>query len=501
MELSFSSPALYILYFLLFLLVKQLLKPKSQKKLPPGPRTLPIIGNLHQLMGPLPHRTLKDLSDKHGPLMHLKMGERSAIIVSDARMAKIVLHNHGLAVADRSVNTVASIMTYNSLGVTFAQYGDYLTKLRQIYTLELLSPKKVRSFYSCFEDELDGFVKSIKSQVGQPMVLYEKASTYLYATICRTIFGSICKEREKMIKIVKRTSLLSGTPLRLEDLFPSMRVFCRFSKTLNQLRGLLQEMDDILEDIIIEREKTTEISTEAKDDEDMLSVLLRHKWHNPSGAKFRITNADIKAIIFELILAATLSVADVTEWAMVEILRDPKSLKKVYDEVREVCKEKKRVTGYDVEKLEYMHLCVKESTRIHPAAPLLVPRECREDFEVDGYTVPKGAWVLTNCWAVQMDPKIWPEPEKFDPERYIRNPMDFYGSNFELIPFGTGRRGCPGILFGVTNAELLLAAMFYHFDWEIADGKKPEEIDLTEDFGAGCIMKYPLKLVPHLANE
>nr|AIR93638.1 CYP71AY2-like protein [Rauvolfia serpentina] len=500
MEFSFSFPALCILYFLLFFLVKQILKPQSHKKLPPGKRTLPIIGNLHQLAGLLPHRTLKSLSDKHGPLMHLKMGERSAIIVSNARMAKIVLHNHGLAVADRSVNTVASIMTYNSLGVTCAQYGDYWTKLRQIYTLELLSQKKVRSFYSCFEDELANFVESIKSQVGQPIVLYDKASAYLYATICRTIFGSVCKEQEKMMKIAKKTSLLSGTPLRLEDLFPSMSVFCRFSKTLKQLRGLLQEVDDILEEIIVEREKTTEILKEAKDDEDMLSVLLRHKWHNPGGAKFRITNADIKAIIFELILAGTLSVTDVTEWAMVEILRDPKSLKKVYDEVRGICKDKKRVTGYDVEKMEYMHLCVKESTRIHPAAPLLVPRECREDFEVDGYTVPKGAWVLTNCWAVQMDPEVWPEPEKFDPERYIRNPMDFYGSNFELIPFGTGRRGCPGILFGITNAELMLAAMFYHFDWEVADGKKPEDIDMTEDFGAGCIMKYPLKLVPHLAK-
>nr|URS65384.1 rhazimal synthase [Alstonia scholaris] len=498
MQLSFASAVVYSLIFFVFLLVKQLLKPKSHKKLPPGPWTLPIIGNLHQILGALPHRIFKDLSDKYGPLMRIMMGERTTIIVSSATMAKVVLHTHGLAVANRPINSVAKVICYNNLGVTFAEYGEYLKQLRQLYMLELLSPKRVQSFSAVFEDELQTFVKSIKSEVGQPMIIYEKSVTYLYSTICRVMLGNVCNEREKLIKICKKVSFYSAAPIRIEDLFPSMKfIISRIFSTNSILKDLLKDLDDVLDIVIAEREN----SQYAQEEEDMLGILLKHKRSDGNNSKLKITNKDIKAIIFELLLAATLSVADVVEWAMVEILRHPKVLKQVHDEVRQAFKGQKTITGSDLGKLEYLHMCFKESTRLHPAAPLLFPREAREEFEIDGYTIPKGSWVLTNYWAVGRDPRIWPKPDEFDPERFRNSDIEFYGNHFELIPFGTGRRGCPGILFGITEALYLLAALFYHFDWKLAGGITPEEIDMTEVFGAGCILKNPLNLIPRLAEN
>jgi hypothetical protein len=149
MNFSFTSPVFLLLSFFLLMLLKQLRGNKSHKgkKLPPGPKKLPIIGNLHQMIGSLPHRVLKKLSDQYGPVMHLQIGELSAVIISSAQKAKEVLNTHGVAVADRPQTTVAKIMLYNSLGVTFAAYGDYLKQLRQIYALELLSQKSVRYYH------------------------------------------------------------------------------------------------------------------------------------------------------------------------------------------------------------------------------------------------------------------------------------------------------------------------------------------------------------------
>ncbi|KAI5673144.1 hypothetical protein M9H77_13508 [Catharanthus roseus] len=497
---SFSfPPVVYFLTFIAFLLVaKRLISPKTHKKLlPPGPWTLPFIGNLHQLLaGSLPHRILKNLSDKHGPLMTIMMGERTTIIVSSARMAKLVLHTNGLAVANRPINSVAEIICYNNLGTTFAKYGEYLKQLRQLYMSELLSPKRVKSFSGIFEDELEKFVGSIRSQVGKEMVIYWKSTEYLYSAICRVMFGSVCSEREKLIKVCKKVSKLSAAPIRFEDLFPSIKGLSFLTGRDNVLKGLVKDLDDVLDILIAQRENGTTF-----DEGDMLGLLLKIKSGEIYNAKLQITNDDIKAIIFELMLAATLSVADVVEWAMVEIIRYPQVLKQVKEELNKVLNGKQEIRGSDLEKMEYLHMCVKESTRLHPAAPLLFPREAREEFQIDNYTIPKGSWIMTNYWAIGRDPEIWPKPDEFDPERFRNSNIDFYGNHFELIPFGSGRRGCPGILFGITEAEFILAALFYHFDWKLPGGMDPDQIDMTEVFGAGCILKNPLTVIPVVAQD
>nr|P0DO13.1 RecName: Full=Sarpagan bridge enzyme; Short=RsSBE; AltName: Full=Cytochrome P450 71AY4 [Rauvolfia serpentina] len=499
MEISVTTSI--ALATIVFFLYKLATRPKSTKKQLPEASRLPIIGHtLHQMVGSLPHRVLKNLADQYGPVMHLQIGELSAIVISSADKAKEVLNTHGVLVADRPQTTVAKIMLYNSLGATFAPYGDYLKQLRQIYALELLSPKTVRSFWTIMEDELSTMVTSVKAEAGQPIVLHDKMLTYLYDTLCRATVGSVCNGRETLIMAARETSALSAA-IRIEDLFPSVKILPVISGLKTRLTNLLKQLDTVLEDIIGEREKKMFSSNNQPltEEEDMLGVLLMYKNGKGKDAKFRITNNDIKAIVWELILAGTLSSAAIVEWCMSEMIKNPRVMKKAQDEVRQVLKDKKTVSGSDLAKLEYVKMVVKESVRLHPPAPLLFPREVREDFEMDGMIIPKKSWVIINYWAVGTDPKTWHDAVKYEPERFSNSSVDFYGSHFELIPFGAGRRICPGILFGTTNVELLLASFLYHFDWKLPGGMKPEELDMNELFGAGCVRENPLCLIPSIS--
>jgi len=183
-------------------------------------------------------------------------------------------------------------------------------------------------------------------------------------------------------------------------------------------------------------------------------------------------------------------------WAMAELVKDPRVMKKAQNEVREIFNTKEIVDENYINELKYLKSIVKETLRLHPPAPLLVPRECAQACEIDGYYIPIKSKVIVNAWAIGRDPKYWTEPERFYPERFIGTSIDYKGTNFEYIPFGAGRRICPGITFGLINVELALALLLYHFDWRLPNGMKGEDLDMTEQFGVTIKRKDDLYLIP-----
>jgi len=183
-------------------------------------------------------------------------------------------------------------------------------------------------------------------------------------------------------------------------------------------------------------------------------------------------------------------------WAMSELVRDQRVMKKAQDEVREIFNMKGNVEENCINELTYLKSVVKETLRLHPPGPLLLPRECGQACEIDGYHIPIKSKVIVNAWAIGRDPKYWTEPERFYPERFIGTSIDYKGTNFEYIPFGAGRRICPGSTFGLINVELALALMLYHFDWRLPNGMKGEDLDMTEQFGATVKRKDDLYLIP-----
>ena len=145
--------------------------------------------------------------------------------------------------------------------------------------------------------------------------------------------------------------------------------------------------------------------------------------------------------------------------------------------------------------LRYLPLVIKEALRLHPPAALLVPRQCQSPCRVLGFDVPAGMTVIVNAWAVGRDPAHWDEPERFAPERFERSAKDFRGADFEFIPFGAGRRICPGMTFGLAHIELALAALLFHFDWALPGGLPAGELDMTEAFGIATPRRHDLLVV------
>ncbi|PON49923.1 Cytochrome P450, E-class, group I [Trema orientale] len=190
------------------------------------------------------------------------------------------------------------------------------------------------------------------------------------------------------------------------------------------------------------------------------------------------------------------------EWLMAELVRNPRVMKKAQEEVRSVVGNKGEIDMNDINQMEYLKCVIKETLRLHPPAVLLVPRRTMASVELGGYNIPENTRVFVNAWAIQRDPSVWDEPEEFIPERFENNSIDFkLGQNFELIPFGFGRRGCPGLAFGVTSTEYVVANLLYWFDWELPaddDGGRilAEDLDMSEVYGLTVHKKTPLHLVP-----
>ncbi|CAL1385449.1 unnamed protein product [Linum trigynum] len=485
-----------ILAVTLFIVRKQRSK-TAALNLPPGPWKLPIIGNIHQMVGDQPHRRLRDLARKYGPdVISLQLGELSHIVISTPEAAKLVMKTHDLAFASRPSLLAPDIIYDGSKDIAFAPYGEYWRQMRKICTLELLSAKRVQSFRHIREEEVSNLVASLarSADAGQPVDLTQMLFNLTRTIISRAAFGKV-QELNDAFQIVldNMSDVIAG--FRVSDFYPSFK----FLPTITGYRAKLHKMhkaaDSIFEQVIGDHKSRR--SAGRKDDgekEDLVDVLLNLQEKQDLGIP--ITMEIIKAVTLELFLAGIDTSLTTLEWTMSEMIKNPRVFQKAQEEVRQVLGERgKDVDETHLHQLKYLDMVISEGLRLHPPIPLLIPRQSREKVELDGYDVPINTKVIVNAWAINRDPRHWVEPDKFYPERFLDCSIDYKGNDFQFVTFGAGRRVCPGISFGMAVVKLTLANLLYHFQWELPFEMK-QGIDMTESFGTSLKRMNALRLIP-----
>ncbi|KAI7734146.1 hypothetical protein M8C21_001279 [Ambrosia artemisiifolia] len=475
--------------FVFFTAYWALLYFKTSKNLPPGPPKLPIIGNIHQLKGAVPHRALRNMARKYGPIMYLQLGQVPTVVISTPRLAKEILKTNDVVFADRPITIASQIFFYKSQNITWSPYGSYWRQMRKICTLELLSAKRVRSYSFIRDEEIRHMCKCLESSARRPVVLRDVLVQMINDVICRATVGDICKDQSTLIDVLFDI-MRAVIAFNMASYFPSLQFLNVISGKKAKWLKRQKQLDIILEDIL-EEHKNNRPSGD-NDHEDLVDVLLRIKENGDLDQP--ITMDNVKGVILDMLLGGTSTSSMTLEWAMAELMRNPDIMKKAQAEVRAIAKGNK-IDEADIENMSYLKMIIKETFRLH-GPPLLVPRVSREDCIVDGYNIPVNTRIVINLWACGTDPDSWENPESFIPERFENSFISYMGSDFELLPFGGGKRICPGITFGVGIIENVLANLLFHFDWELPNGLKPDELDMTEAIVLSNLPKNPLQVVP-----
>ncbi|KAJ0587162.1 putative cytochrome P450 [Helianthus annuus] len=307
--------------------------------------------------------------------------------------------------------------------------------------------------------------------------------------ICRVTLGS--KFGVKNTDLIRKFMAMF-TVFNIGSYIPWLSWVDLITGSIGRAEKVAKEFDELLEEVIEEHvnKKKIEDAKSDEDEEDFIDILLDLQKYNTTG--FALHKDSLKALIVDVLVAGTEATHLALQWTMSELIKNPRVMKKLQQEVAEIAQGRSMISEEDLEKMAYLKAVLKESLRLHPSAPLLVPHKSMQDVKLMGYDIAAGTQVIINAWAIGRDPASWEEPNEFRPERFLNNSINYQGLHFEWIPFGAGRRKCPGIQFSVSANELALANIIYKFDVSLPNGIKNEDLDMSEASGLSLQRKSPL---------
>ncbi|XP_027178873.1 cytochrome P450 71A1-like [Coffea eugenioides] len=494
---SFSPTwAAYALVWVATVVIAHLSKHFHQKKLnlPPGPRQWPIIGNLN-LIGTLPHRSLHQLSLTYGPLMHLQFGSFPVVAASSVEMAKVFLKTMDLTFAGRPKTAAGKYTAYDYTNVTWSPYGPYLRQARKIFLTELFSAKRLESYEHIRVEEMNSLLLQLFKSLGKPIVLRDYLSTGNLNLISRMVLGKryIVESENSIVtpeefrQMLDEVFLLTGV-FNIGDFIPWID-FLDLQGYIKRMKILSKKFDRFLEHILDEHNAQRKDETDCVS-KDMVDVLLGLA--DDPTLEVKLERHGVKALILDLLAGGTETSATTVEWAISELLKNPEIFNKAAEELDRVIGQNRWVNEKDMPNLPYIEAIVKETMRMHPVVPLLVPRCAREDCKVAGYDIQKGTRVIVNVWSIVRDPELWEKPEVFCPDRFMGKDIDFKGQDCKFLPFGAGRRMCPGYSLGLKVIQSSLANLLHGYRWKLPNDMKPEDLDMEEIFGLTAPRKIPL---------
>ncbi|CAL1405030.1 unnamed protein product [Linum trigynum] len=494
---------------ILFLLSRFLLRNRNRRpslRLPPGPKPWPILGNLLHV-GSMPHVAFSQLSQAHGPLISLRLGTQLVVVASSPEAASEILKTHDHDLSGRSVPHVsfARDPELNRDSIAWATHcTDQWRSLRSLVRAELFTSKALDRHSEAREKQAREMAQFLerRQEEGEEVRVRDVAFAFMFNGLASAYVSRELVQLEgggdveRVSGIVREMMELYAAP-NVSDLYPSLGGLdiLGLRKRTEECVAKLREVWDPL---IISRRREVKASDRRDDNgggRDFLDALL----------DVGFSDEAISYTFVEMLAAVSDSTSASTEWALAELLKNPKTITAARRELDGKFPKGHVIKESDLPDLPYLCACVKETLRLHPPAPLLLPRRAARDCHVMGYTIPEGAQVFVNVWAIGRDPRYWEDASSFKPERFImaggggrEHDVDYKGSNFEFLPFGSGRRMCSGMPMAIRMIQLAVATLVHGFEWLLPEGAAAavEEMGMEERYGVTLLKLDPLVLIP-----
>ncbi|KAH6822017.1 hypothetical protein C2S53_014487 [Perilla frutescens var. hirtella] len=471
---------------------------------PPGPLALPLIGHLH-LLGPRLHHSFDELSKRYGPLMHIRLGSMPCAVVSSPQLAEEFLKTNDAVFSTRKGSTVVDMVTYRA-SFAFGSCTPYWKFIKKLCTYELLGSRNINHFRPIRTLEVRNFLQILmrKGTSGESFDVSEELLKMTNNVISNMMLSIGCTETETEAEGVRRVVREVTQIFGELDVADVIR-FCNnfdFTGIRKRSRDIHSRYDAFLEKIITQREHRRRSPTQpAGEPADLLDMLLDIM--ESGKAEVKITRDHLKSLILDFFTAGTDTTATTSEWALSEMISNPRVLKKAQDEIDKVVGRERLLEESDAPNLPYLYALIKETFRLHPPIPLIT-RFSISDCVIDGYHIPADTMLFVNSWSIGRNPNYWDTPLQFRPERFLDGgpsaSIDFKGKHYELLPFGTGRRGCPGMLLAIQELILIIGTMIQCFQWELPHGPDSPPLDMTERQGLAAPRAHPLvcRVVPRV---
>ncbi|KAF8775561.1 hypothetical protein HU200_004334 [Digitaria exilis] len=469
---------------------------ENKQRLPPSPPAIPVLGHLHLLGKPM-HATLARLAARYGPVFSLRLGSREAMVVSSADLARECFTEHDVTFANRPrFPSSLMLISYDGTTLPTCRYGHQWRNLRRVATVQLLSAHRV----SCMSPVISGEVRAMvrrmyrsaavatggAARVELKRRLFEVSLSALMETIARTKTSraevdadtDMSPEAQEFKKAVDEFIPLASAG-NISDLLPVLKWFDVFGARKKIMAGV-RRRDAFLRRLIdAERRRSLDNGGGEDDKKSMISVLLSLQKSEPEV----YTDA--------VIMALCSTTATTAEWAMSLLLNHPEVLRKSQAEIDAAVGTSRLLAADDVPRLGYLHCIISETLRLYPVVPLLLPHESTADCDVGGHHVPSGTMLLVNVYAIHRDPATWPDAEAFRPERFEDGGCGGAQGGRLLMPFGMGRRKCPGETLALRTLGLVLGTLIQCFEWDVVDGG--DEVDMAQGDGFTLPRAVPLE--------
>ncbi|KAL2230562.1 cytochrome P450 98A2 [Sesamum indicum] len=467
-------------------------------RLPPGPRPLPVVGNLYDIK-PVRFRCFAEWAQSYGPIISVWFGSTLNVVVSNSELAKEVLKEKDQQLADRHRNRSAARFSRDGQDLIWADYGPHYVKVRKVCTVELFSPKRLEALRPIREDEVTAMVESIykdstaPDNLGKSLLVKKYLAAVSFNNITRLAFGKRFMNSEGVIdkqgqefRAITTNGIKIGASLSMAEHIPWLRWMFPLDEEAFTKHG--DRRDRLTREIMEEHTLARQQSGGAK--QHFFDALLTLK------DKYDLSEDTIIGLLWDMITAGMDTTSISVEWAMAELIKNPRIQEKAQEELDRVIGHERVMTELDFSNLPYLQCVAKEALRLHPPTPLMLPHRANANVKIGGYDIPKGSNVHVNVWAIARDPKVWKSPLEFRPERFLEEDIDMKGHDFRLLPFGAGRRVCPGAQLGINLVTSMIGHLLHHFNWAPPNGMTREEIDMGENPGLVTYMRTPLEAIP-----